>query len=139
MKINNHYEINPFGNPLDSLFSLLTNPPPISHNKEHLPYDVHERVKFRSEDTNIRIEFLAPGFKKTELSLVLDQDKLSLKSNTRKKRTSTGLFQTDEINIEVSLSQNLDIENTKAKLEEGVLTVVIPKIENQADRKIKIS
>ena len=70
---------------------------------------------------------------------MLDQEKLSLKSNTQKKRTSTGLFQTDEINIELSLSQNLDIENTKAKLEEGILTVIIPKIENQADRKIKIS
>jgi HSP20 family molecular chaperone IbpA len=138
MKINNHYEISPLGNTFDSLFSLLNRSVPDQNNYAHPPSGIHERVKFRNEDSNIRIEFLVPKCKKSELSIKIDHKKLSLCSNSVKKKTPSGLFDSDEINIEVFLPENLNIDHTKANLEEGVLTVMIPKTEKIKNLEIKI-
>ena len=86
MKINDKYEISPFGNTFDSLLSLLTrnDHSPISHH----PSSVSEygNVRIRNEEKQVRIEFLVPGWKKSDLSLLIEDQQLRLVANPPKEK-----------------------------------------------------
>ena len=139
MKINDKYEISPFGNTFDSLFSLLTrnDHPPISHH----PSSVSEygNVRIRNEEKQVRIDFLVPGWKKRDLSLLIEDQKLRLVANPHKEKEQGELFQSNELNIQVLLGEQLDTTKANAKLEDGVLTVTIPVSAKAKGRSIKIS
>ena len=142
MKINDKYEINSFGNVFDSLFSLMTRPESaISYNSDYKTESasLNGKVKIKNEDSQVRIEFLVPGWKKSDISLTVDPTKLCLQNNNPEKKTDHGLFQSNDLNIEVLLPENLDTEKTKAKLEGGVLCIIIPNSEKKAGKSIKIS
>ena len=139
MKINDKYEISPFGNTFDSLFSLLT-------RTNHSPYTNYSsgspdygNVRIRNEEKKVRIEFLVPGWKKNELSLSIEDQKLHLTANPRKVKEQGGLFQSKELDVQVLIGEQLDTAKTNAKLEEGVLTVTIPVSAKAKGRSIKIS
>ena len=139
MKINDKYEISPFGNTFDSLFSLLTrnDHPSISHD----PSSVSEygNVRIRNEEKQVRIDFLVPGWKKRDLSLLIEDQKLRLVANPPKEKEQGELFQSNELNIQVLLGEQLDTTKANAKLEDGVLTVTIPVSAKAKGRSIKIS
>jgi HSP20 family protein len=139
MKINDKYEISPFGNTFDSLFSLLTrnDHPSISHH----PSSVSEygNVRIRNEEKQVRIDFLVPGWKKRDLSLLIEDQKLRLVANPPKEKEQGELFQSNELNIQVLLGEQLDTTKANAKLEDGVLTVTIPVSAKAKGRSIKIS
>ena len=139
MKINDKYEISPFGNTFDSLFSLLTrnDHPPISHHSSSV--SEYGNVRIRNEEKQVRIEFLIPGWKKSDLSLLIEDQKLRLLANPSKEKEQGGLFQSNELNVQVLLGEQLDTAKTNAKLEEGVLTVTIPVFAKSKGRSIKIS
>ena len=138
MKINDKYEISPFGNTFDSLFSLLTrnDHPSISHH----PSSVSEygNVRIRNEEKQVRIDFLVPGWKKRDLSLLIEDQKLRLVANPPKEKEQGELFQSNELNIQVLLGEQLDTTKANAKLEDGVLTVTIPVSAKAKGRSIKI-
>ena len=139
MKINDKYELSPFGNTFDSLFSLLTrnDHPSISHH----PSSVSEygNVRIRNEEKQVRIDFLVPGWKKRDLSLLIEDQKLRLVANPPKEKEQGDLFQSNELNIQVLLGEQLDTTKANAKLEDGVLTVTIPVSAKAKGRSIKIS
>ena len=139
MKINDKYEISPFGNTFDSLFPLLTrnDHPSISHH----PSSVSEygNVRIRNEEKQVRIDFLVPGWKKRDLSLLIEDQKLRLVANPPKEKEQGELFQSNELNIQVLLGEQLDTTKANAKLEDGVLTVTIPVSAKAKGRSIKIS
>ena len=139
MKINDKYEISPFGNTFDSLFSLLTrnDHPPISHHSSSV--SEYGNVRIRNEEKQVRIEFLVPGWKKSDLSLLIEDQKLRLLANPSKEKDQDGLFQSNELNIQVLLGEQLDTTKANAKLEDGVLTVTIPVSAKAKGRSIKIS
>ena len=139
MKINDKYEISPFGNTFDSLFSLLTrsNHSPITNYTSGSPD--YGNVRIRNEEKQVRIEFLVPGWKKNELSLSIEDQKLHLTANPHKVKEQGGLFQSKELDVQVLLGEQLDTAKTNAKLEEGVLTVTIPVSAKAKGRSIKIS
>ena len=139
MKINDKYEISPFGNTFDSLFSLLTrnDHPPISHHSSSV--SEYGNVRIRNEEKQVRIEFLIPGWKKSDLSLLIEDQKLRLVANPSKEKDQDGLFQSNELNIQVILGEQLDTTKANAKLEDGVLTVTIPVSAKAKGRSIKIS
>ena len=142
MKINDKYEINPFGNIFDPLFSLVTRPEsamPYQSGYESDSVSVYGKVKIKNEDSQVRIEFLVPGWKKSDISLTVEPTKLRLQTDTSKKKADHGLFQCNDLNIEVLLPENLDTTKTKAKLEEGVLSVIIPNSGKNVGKSIKIS
>ena len=61
MKINNKYEINPFGSAFDSLFSLLTRDDTYGTSFQNSPYNhtnMNQRVRVRDEENQLQIEFL---------------------------------------------------------------------------------
>ena len=139
MKINDKYEISPFGNTLDSLFSLLTrnNHSPISNYCSGTPD--YGNVRIRNEEKQVRIEFLVPGWKKSDLSLLIEDQKLRLVANPSKEKEQGGLFQSNELNVQVLLGEQLDTTKANARLEDGVLTVTIPVSVKAKGRSIKIS
>ena len=139
MKINDKYEISPFGNAFDSLFSLLTrnDQSPISN----YPSSISEygNVRIKNEEKQVRIEFLVPGWKKNDLSLSIEDQKLRLSSKPSNEKEFDGLFQSKELDVQVLLGEKLDTNKANAKLEQGVLTVTIPVTSKVTGKSIKIS
>ena len=138
MKINDKYEISPFGNAFDSLFSLLTRNDYLPSHSLNSSLSEHGNVRIREEDKKVIIEFLVPGWKKNDLLLSLDEQKLTLTSAIKNEKEQNGWFQNNNLNFEIQLGQNLDTTKTNAKLEEGVLTVSIPVSQKTKGRNIKI-
>jgi HSP20 family molecular chaperone IbpA len=87
----------------------------------------------------VRIEFLVPGWKKSDLSLLIEDQNLRLVANPPKEREQGGLFQSNELDVQVLLGEQLDTTKANAKLEDGVLTVTIPVSVKAEGRSIKIS
>ena len=139
MKINDKYEISPFGNTFDSLLSLLTrnDHSPISHHPSS--DSEYGNVRIRNEEKQVRIEFLVPGWKKSDLSLLIEDQQLRLVANPPKEKEQGGLFQSNELNVQVLLGEQLNTTKANAKLEDGVLTVTIPVSAKTKGRSIKIS
>ena len=139
MKINDKYEISPFGNAFDSLFSLLTRNDYLPSHSLNSSLSEHGNVRIREEDKKVIIEFLVPGWKKNDLLLSLDEQKLTLTSAIKNEKEQNSWFQNNNLNFEIQLGQNLDTSKTNAKLEEGVLTVSIPVSQKTKGRNIKMS
>ncbi len=142
MKLNDKYEISPFGNPFDSLFSLLArNDVPSTFESEPKTFSDsgYGKVRFKNEETQLRIEFLVPGWQKSELSLSVDSSKLCLNTNPDKKKDGTALFQLNDLSSEISLPENLATEKAQAKLDAGVLTVLIPYAAASKGKNLKIA
>ena len=139
MKINDKYEISPFGNPFDSLFSLISRNDQSPVLSADSYFSVDGNVRIREGDKEVTIKFLVPGIKKSDLVLSVEEQKLTLCSTQDGKKQGNGWFQNNELNYQIQLGQNLDISKINAKLDEGVLTVAIPVSQKATGRKIKIS
>jgi HSP20 family molecular chaperone IbpA len=142
MKINDKYEISPFGNTFDSLFSLLSRGEtcvPFSQTSSHSFGYADKKVKYKDEGDQLRIEFLVPGWKKSDLSLAIEKGKIELKAEHGKEKSSGVLFQNKNLHIQVSLPENLETDKSKARLEEGILSVLIPANKESKQVKLKIA
>ncbi|HAD22358.1 MAG: hypothetical protein CMI28_03185 [Opitutae bacterium] len=142
MKINDKYEISPFGNPFDSLFSLLSRGEtcvPFSQTSSHSFGCADQKVRYKDEGDQLRIEFLVPGWKKSDLSLAIEKGKIELKAEHGKEKPTGGLFQNKNLHIQVSLPENLETDKSKARLEEGILSVLIPANKESELFKLKIA
>ena len=142
MKLNDKYEISPFGNPFDSLFSLLARSDATSKfesEPEIFSDSEYGKVRLKREETQLRIEFLVPGWQKSDLSLTIDSSKLCLSANTKKKKDETALFQLKDLNSEIILPENLATEKAQAKLDAGVLSVLIPYATESKGKNLKIA
>ena len=141
MKLNDNYEISPFGSPFDSLFSLLARndaPSTFESEPETSSDSGYGKVRLKKEEKQLRIEFLLPGWQKSELSLSVDSSKLCLSTNPDKKKDGTSLFQLNDLRSEISLPESLATEKAHAKLDAGVLTVLIPYETASKGKKLKI-
>ena len=87
----------------------------------------------------MRIEFLVPGWKKSDLSLAIENGKIELKAEHGKEKPTGGLFQNKNLHIQVSLPENLETDKSKARLEEGILSVLIPANKESKQFKLKIA
>ena len=139
MKINDKYEISPFGNPFDSLFSLISRNDQSPALSADSYFSVDGNVRIREGDKEVTIQFLVPGIKKSDLVLSVEDQKLTLCSTQDGKKQGNGWFQNNELNYQIRLGQNLDTSKINAKLDEGVLTVAIPVSQKATGSKIKIS
>jgi len=90
-------------------------------NRFNLLNDLSETEK------EIKVEFTLPGFKKEEIKLEFNSGILSI-SAERKEKDDKKHFHS-KVQKSYSLPENLDTEKIEAKLEDGVLTVTIPKLE----------
>lgn len=90
-------------------------------------------VNIKENDTNFSLEFFAPGLKKEDFNLEIDQKSLSISSAKQ--------FENEEVNEKYSLKEfslssfkrtftlpeSVDFDAIEANYENGVLQVVLPK------------
>lgn len=88
-------------------------------------------------DNEYRVEFAAAGFKKEDASVSLENDQLviSLKQKEEKETSNKYLrheFVQRDYRQSFELSDDVNREKISASLENGILTVILPKHERKA-------
>ena len=64
--------------------------------------------------------------------------KIELKINQVEGKYFKNLFQGENLHLQVSLPENLETEKARAKLDEGILSVVVPNNKDTKQRRLKI-
>ncbi|NLE26632.1 MAG: Hsp20/alpha crystallin family protein [Clostridiaceae bacterium] len=125
-----------FYNMLDDFFSDSWISPGRSLLRDTFKIDIQET------DSEYRIEAELPGIKKEEIDLGIEEDNLCISVNRDEEINKDGTNYIHRERRSSSMSRrvrlvNAKLEETKAKLEEGILTVTIPKNE-KANSSLKI-
>jgi len=94
-------------------------------------------------DTHYVVEIELPGVKREDISLEVTGDHLVV-GGQRRERQRNGLLRqqtrtTGKFHYEVTLPSDVETESVSASLDNGVLTVLVPKTESARPRKIAIS
>jgi len=94
-------------------------------------------------DSAYLVEIELPGVKRSDISLEVTDDRLVVTGERREKQRAGLLRQqtrtTGRFHYEVTLPSGVDTEAVQAALDDGVLSVVVPKTEAARPRKIAIS
>ena len=125
-----------FYNMLDDFFSDSWISPGRSLLRDTFKIDIQET------DSEYRIEAELPGIKKEEIDLGIEEDNLCISVNRNEEVNKDGTNYIHRERRSSSMSRrvrlvNAKLDETKAKLEEGILTVTIPKNE-KANSSLKI-
>lgn len=125
-----------FYNMLDDFFSDSWISPDRSLLRDTFKIDIQET------DSEYRIEAELPGIKKEEIDLGIEEDNLCISVNRNEEVNKDGTNYIHRERRSSSMSRrvrlvNAKLDETKAKLEEGILTVTIPKNE-KANSSLKI-
>jgi HSP20 family protein len=121
-------------NDLDRLFSEFWGGLPrlnsfASLAQSRVPANLYE------DDANIHARFELPGFKKSELSIALENSVLTLSVERRGEKDG------EEVSLSRSLTvpDGIDAAKVSAKYEDGVLTVTLPKVPQSQPKTIEIA
>ena len=112
---------------------------PLSREFAEMPIDISET------DNEIIVRADLPGFKKDEVSIRATEDSLEIEAEHKEKRIEKNeRFYRAERKVgkvfrRIQLPEPVDYENARARMEDGVLTIVLPKKEKgKAKKKIEI-
>ena len=113
-------------NLLDSLFENLFDYPKIDSGIKTPLHDVIEN------DKEFRVEMLLAGVKKEDISIDVEKDVLTIKAERKevndiqynRKQTYFGKYERT-----FNLPDNVNAKNIDASLDDGILKLIIPKIE----------
>lgn len=94
-------------------------------------------VDLFEDESNYFVRAEIPGFKKKELEVNLEGDRLMLKGEQKKK--GEGEKSTLSFYRSVNLPSTIESNKIEAHYENGMLTVTIPKAESAKPRKIEIN
>ncbi|MFK5924082.1 MAG: Hsp20/alpha crystallin family protein [Verrucomicrobiota bacterium] len=95
-------------------------------------------VGLYEDDENYYARVELPGFKKSEVKLELDDGNLTV-SCERKSVTEGAEEKTDVVfSRAMSVPDGIRADQVAAKLEDGVLTITLPKAEERKTREIKV-
>ena len=94
-------------------------------------------MDFYEEDDKRVARFELPGFRNKDIELELENAVLSVKAK-RDKDARSGR-EAEELQRTVTVGDDVDPENVRAKFENGLLTVELPKREQAKPRQITIS
>lgn len=104
-------------------------------------------VNIKETDTEFDVELAAPGYKKTDLKIDIDNNVLSISAekkdekNEENKRFTRKEFSYSSFSRSFTLPQSVNAEKIDAKYSDGILKLVIPKKEEaktKAKKEIKI-
>ncbi len=96
-------------------------------------------------ESNYTIELAAPGLKKDDFKLEMENNLLSVVFEQKEEQKVEGEYLQHEFHMDgftrsFTLPETADAENIKAKYENGILYVTIPKMEKaKLSKQIKIS
>lgn len=107
------------------------NPMRLSGRERSLPLDVFEDDNHRT----VRLEI--PGVAKKDIELELENAVLTVRAK-RIEKTESG-DTTINLSRSVTVGDDVDAEQVKASLENGMLTIVLPKREQAKPRQITIA
>ena len=91
-----------------------------------------QSYKLFEEDNNIIFNCLAAGISQDDIDITFDKKKLLVKSL----KSEDSKFFKSKINESITLNRSIDINNSFAKLKEGILTVTMPIDKNDTKHKI---
>ena len=98
---------------------------------DRLAVDVHE------DKDNYFATFEIPGVKKEDVKIELNNNLLTVSAEKREKNGETE--SSFSLSRAVSVPEGVNAEAISAKLEDGILTVTLPKAENRKPRTIALS
>ncbi|HOJ62946.1 MAG TPA: Hsp20 family protein [Spirochaetota bacterium] len=101
------------------------------------------RCDFEEKDDSYLIELEVPGVKKDEIEITLKNEVLTInwsrKSEKKKGLGSKGVYERSEGSFSRSFSvEGADEKGISAELKDGVLKIVVPKVEGAKAKKIEI-
>jgi HSP20 family protein len=101
------------------------------------------RVDVLDRDKEVVIRAELPGFKADEIDVSISDNLLTIKGSSRQEKEEHGEYHRKEISTSflsrtVALPVDVDGDEAKAKLEDGVLEVTAPKSGKSARRTIKV-
>ncbi len=105
-------------------------------------HDVLPLVDVEETDDSYMLEVELPGVRREDIDLEVDQGRLGLTAE-RRKRERVGLLRhrtrtTGRFSMAVTLPAPVDSDAVTASLDHGVLTVVVPKAERARRRRIPV-
>ena len=123
----------------DSLFPEYVFNDDTGCDKFAMPVELHEK------DKEYCVKAELPGVKKEDLDIDIDKNHITInakkeeenKEDTKSYRKSE--FRYGEFSRTVYFPDDIDIENTSAKLEHGILKIVAPKIEKEDEKMKKLT
>ena len=99
---------------------------------------IYSNIKELEED--VVIELVVPGFKKNEIEITLENNNLLVKGKKDEKITEKYILNEYSFATEFSRSfkvnQNVDIDLINSKLEDGVLTIKVPRLKKAEVKKV---
>jgi HSP20 family protein len=101
------------------------------------------RVDVLDRDKEVVIRAELPGFKADEIDVSISDNLLTIKGSSRQEKEEHGEYHRKEISTSfltrtIALPVDVDGDNVKATLEDGVLEVTAPKSGKSARRTIKV-
>lgn len=104
-------------------------------------------VNIKETKTEFDIELAAPGYKKTDFKIDVDNNVLTIKAekkeekNEENKRFTRKEFSYSSFSRSFTLPQSINVDKTDAKYADGILKLVIPKkeeLKSKAKKEIKV-
>ena len=80
-----------------------------------------------------------PGWQRDHLLLKVEPGKLTLSSDLKKRKEEEILFPLKEFSTELQLPENLSVDRAKAKLAEGILSVLIPYSQTSKGKRLRLA
>ena len=102
-------------------------------------------VELKEKDNEYTVKAELPGVKKEDLDIDIDKNYITInaKKEEEKEENEKAYKKTEfsygEFSRTVYFPQEIDVENTKAKLEHGVLKIDAPKLAKEKDNKKKLA
>ncbi len=105
------------------------------------------QINMHEDDNNLFVEVKAPGFKKEEVNIELENDLLTIhaKKSTeneeqdKKKKYYMQEFSSEEVRRVMTLPVRVDSEKISAKAEDGLIKISMPKLAESKAKKIAIT
>ncbi len=117
-----------YRNPMEELVNNFLNQEKVNESQEcYIP-----KTNILEEDEHYEIEIAAPGLKKKDINLNIDEDVLTVSSSRTeedKKQYTIREFGAGNLERIFHLPEDVDQHDISAKLENGILTLVLPKKE----------
>jgi HSP20 family protein len=108
----------------------------------------HEGISFpmdiRDDENAYILQAVLPGVKSEDIDIEIASDAVTIKGEFQKEDQENVKYLLQErasgyFSRVISLPDEIDADNTEAKLEDGILTLHIPKVAEALPRKIKVN
>lgn len=100
------------------------------------------KTNVNQTDTDYVLTMEMPGVDKKNVNVTIENDQLIISGEQTYKTEDKGLIRreirSEKFRRSFSLGHSVDRENLKAKMDNGILTVVLPKVKESVGRKINI-